>query len=274
VAVRQNEASVAQEANSNRSRYKRLVPRLVDLAERNRSALIWAVMLFPLFFVTLLIAGKLFAPAPYRALIAEDGIVEYSTFLVYLLASGFAVALTLDLYQQRQKFYALLYCLLATGLFVIGMEEISWGQRIFNLENPTVLNEKGEMNFHNMGSFPLHISFIIVGFYGAFARILVPRPLKERYPRLVDLLTPQYPLFFYFFIPLSLYAYYEYLYRRYLVPLGLEWREFFSTDSFVIGNDQEPIELLLSLGFLLFVIANNYLHGTHSLPWSFSPGRR
>jgi hypothetical protein len=161
------------------------------------------------------------------------------------------------------------------------MEEVSWGQRVFNIDNPASLDEapalvnlQGELNFHNMSVFPLHISFIIVGFYVAFARILVPRRLKEGYPRLVDLLTPHYPLFFYFFIPLSLYAYYEYLYRRYLVPLGLEWSEFFSTDSFVIGNDQEPIELLLSLGFLLFVIANNYLHGAHSRSWRFSSGRR
>jgi hypothetical protein len=73
------------------------------------------VALFPLSFVTLLIAGKLFAAGPYRALIAEDGIIEYATFVVYLLASGFAVALALDLYRQRQTFSALLYCLLAQG---------------------------------------------------------------------------------------------------------------------------------------------------------------
>jgi hypothetical protein len=74
----------------------------------------------------------------------------------------------------------------------------------------------------------------------------------------VELLTPPYRLFFFFFATLSLYAYYEYLYYWYLSPLGLQWSGFFTDESFVDGGDQEPIELLLSLGFLLFVAVNWY----------------
>jgi hypothetical protein len=54
-------------------------------------------------------------------------------------------------------------------LFVIGMEEISWGQRIFQMETPSVLkthNWKGEINFHNVDAFPLHNAYTVVGFYG------------------------------------------------------------------------------------------------------------
>ena len=46
-----------------------------------------------------------------------------------------------------------------------------------------------------------------------------------------------------------------------LTPLHLNWTEFyreFYAESFITGKDQEPIELLLALGFLLFVAINRY----------------
>jgi hypothetical protein len=94
-------------------------------------------------------------------------------------------------------------------LFVIGMEEISWRQRIFKIETPSVLethNWKGEINFHNVDAFPLHNAYILVGFYGAFARLLTPGLVKRRQPMLVDLFTPPYTLLLYFFLPCALYV--------------------------------------------------------------------
>jgi hypothetical protein len=43
-----------------------------------------------------------------------------------------------------------------------------------------------------------------------------------------------------------------------LLPLGLQWSDLFTDESFIIGKDQEPIELLLGLGFLLFVLVNKF----------------
>ena len=59
----------------------------------------------------------------------------------------------MDLRRQRETVFFLAYSFLAIGLLVIGMEEISWGQRIFNMDTPSVLethNVKGELNFHNV----------------------------------------------------------------------------------------------------------------------------
>ena len=193
---------------------------------------------------------------------AEDNIVEYATFFAYLLGALVAMNLALDLRRQREALFFLSYSFLAVGLFVIGMEEISWGQRIFNIETPSVLeasNWKGEINFHNIDGFPLHNAYIVVGFYGAFARLLTPGLVERRDPMLVDLFTPPYPLFLYFFLPCALYVHYQYLYYRYLVPLDLEWAEYNGMfGESVTSNGQEPIELLLSLGFLLFVVVNRY----------------
>jgi hypothetical protein len=178
-----------------------------------------------------------------------------------LLACTFAVALALDLHRQRERVYAVLYFFLSAGLFLIAMDEISWGQRIFNIKTPEFFerrNQKAEITFHNMYGFPLHKAFVVVGFYGAFSRLLLSRSFKRHHPMLVELLTPPYRLFFFFFATFSLYAYYEYLYYWYLSPLGLQWSGFFTDESFIDGKDQEPIELLLSLGFLLFVAVNWY----------------
>jgi len=241
-----------------------LSDRLERLVLEHRREVVWTVALFPVLFVVLMAIGKLLTPRLYQLLIAEDRVVEYATFLTFLLAAFVAIRLAIDFLGQHETLFFLSYSLLAAGLFLIAMEEISWGQRIFGIETPSLLesrNSKGELNFHNIDSFPLHNAFIVVGLYGAFARLLLPGRVKRNQPMLVDLFTPPYALFLYFFLPCALYIHYQYLYYRYLVPLDLEWKEFNSgmhANAFVTGKDQEPIELLLSLGFLLFVVVNRY----------------
>ena len=256
-----------------------LSDRLARLVLERRPTVVWAVTLFPLLFVVLMAIGKLLTPRLYRYLIAEDTVVEYATFVTFLLAALVAVRLAIELREQHETVFFLSYSLLAAVLFMIAMEEISWGQRIFSIETPSFLesrNRKGEINFHNFGGFPVHNAFIVVGLYGAFARLLVPSRVKRRQPMLVDFFTPPYTLFLYFFLPGALYAHYQYLYYRYLVPLDLNWVDFYSefyADAFVTGKDQEPIELLLSLGFLLFVVVNRYRY-TQSLATPPAGGAR
>ena len=235
--------------------------RFVSWVIRHREGITWGIMLFPLLFITLMVTGKLLTPAFYRTLIAENNVVELATCLAYLLASAAAVSLAVDLWRQNYPIFSLMYSVLSTGLFVIAMEEISWGQHL--LKNPTPkffqeYNRQGETNFHNIDAFPLHAAFIMVGLYGAFSRMILPERLKKQNMRLVELLTPPYYLFLYFFMTAGLYAYYEYLYLTQLQPSGLQWEEFFAEETFIAGKDQESIELLLGLAFLLFVLVNKF----------------
>lgn len=238
--------------------------RLIEVTSAHNQKVAIATALFPLLFVAGMAVGKIATPRLYRYVTAEDSAVEYATFLIYIIASFLAIRLVIDLRKKYSKLYLISYSILAAGLFVIGMEEISWGQRIFNIETPSSLkthNYKGELNIHNIKSFPLHNAYIGVGLYGAFARLLIPRSIKNRRRMLVDLFTPPYFLCLYFFIPAVLYIHYQYLYYGFLAPLGLSWTEFYGelyTESFITGRDQEPIELLLALGFLLFVAINRY----------------
>ena len=233
--------------------------RFVSWMMRHRDGVAWSVMLFPLFFVSLMIIGKLLAPYTYRFFISENNVVELATLLVYLLACGIAASLALDLWRQNYPIYSMMYFILSAGLFVVSMEEISWGQHFIKNTSPSFFetyNRQGETNFHNIDAFPLHNAFILVGLYGAFSRMLLPSAFKRRHPSFVDLLTPRHYLFLFFFITFALYIYYQYLYYTHLLPLGLLWEEYFTPEHFIGGKDQEPIELLLGLGFLLFVAAN------------------
>src|SRR3546814_761167 len=234
-------------------------------AIEDRPWVMQAVALAPVLYVALVAAAKLVGPGGYMALVREDGPVEWATTLAYLLACGFALHLGLRLRRRAAPvlpFLPVLYVLLACGLFVVAMEEISWGQRLMGIETPETVastNVKGELNFHNHEDFPLELAFAIVGFYGAFARFLVPPALKRRYRVATELLTPPPALFLYFFCAFALFAYFHYVVVTYgdaLAAAGTSWEEYWSQGQFVIGKDQEPIELLLAGGFLLFVLRN------------------
>jgi len=232
--------------------------RPVQLALDYEQRVLWAVTLFPLLAVALIAACKL-TPRLYMAVIREDGLVEWATALVYCVATAFAVSLVFHFWRDKEKIYALLYGILAIGMFFVAMEEISWGQRQLGLETPDTIrdiNYKGEFNLHNVSSFPLHESYIVVGLYGAFSRLISTSLLRIRNKKFINLLTPPYALCLYFFIPFAYYAYTEILYYTVLLPSGLQWSDYWNDEHFIIGKDQEPLELLLSFGFLLFTMFN------------------
>lgn len=224
----------------------------------------WLVALFPLFSVAITLNLKVVTPGLYRHLIREDGIVEWATAFAFLVAGGIAGLLSIRLWQDRRVVLAVMYAGLAIGLVFVMLEEISWGQRILNLETTDYFLEhstKEEINIHNLEAFPLGLAFIVVGFYGAFARILVPSSVRQRFPWEVELLTPRLVLSSYFLVTFAIYVYFEYMYYAVMQPLGIVLRRDYQWDNhFIIGKDQEPVELLLAIGFLLFVYNNWQLH--------------
>ena len=116
---------------------------------------------------------------------------------------------------------------------------------------------KDEINLHNLQQFPLQVAFMVVGFYGAFSRFLASGTLRRRFPREVELLTPRYALAGYFLPTLLLYVYFEYVYRAVMLPLGITVRRSYDWSvHFIDAKEQEPLELLLALGFLVFVLDN------------------
>ena len=98
--------------------------------------------------------------------VVEDGILEYLT-AVLLFIIGAVSLRRIVLYRHLQKFMFL--C--TNGAIVLLMffgagEEISWGQRIFDIESTDYFlayNRQGELNLHNMSLNGVNMNALIFG---------------------------------------------------------------------------------------------------------------
>jgi hypothetical protein len=133
-------------------------------------------------------------PSTRRAaewLMHEDYPVEDVTFLALLVASilGFRVSL-----QHRRAGGARLewafWTLLSVGLFLVAMEEVSWGQWIFFWHTPKAIqhvNGQQETNLHNLGGLQgksdwMRLVPVVGGLVGLFL---------DRIPRFRRIATPR-----------------------------------------------------------------------------------
>lgn len=94
-------------------------------------------------------------PAAFHGHAQEDRALEWASALLLLGASAmFAVEAVRRAFSGGWRVVgAAAAGLLAMVLLVIGMEEISWGQRLFGFATPDTLaavNWQGEFNFHNV----------------------------------------------------------------------------------------------------------------------------
>jgi hypothetical protein len=202
----------------------------------------------------------------YRFLTIEDGPIETLTALIYLTSCVIALSVGRQLYHRGQWLSSIMYFFLSIGFLLICMEEISWGQRLFDLSTPEFFrthNYQKEINLHNLSftyNYLLHGSYILVGGYGALAFLIVWTGIVNRSKSSVDLFVPPWYLATYFFLVCLLYLYYDYLSEFLVAQYGeqVDWaRNPKERDRyFMSGKDQEPMELILSLGFLLFVGIN------------------
>lgn len=237
------------------------------------------VFFFPLFLVFLFAVFKIKDAYRYHLLIAEDGIVERLQFLFFLFAGIFSFLTALNFFKKKDFWQGAVFLALSLGFFFIAGEEISWGQRILEIETPEELAQKniqGEITIHNLnfiqGKLPQ--IYILIGLWGTFGWIIAQK-LEKRNPKMNKLFPAKN--FSLYFLPLLLY----YLWVRYLdepvatfirdlrLPsfdfLGkdtLLWLQFWLHedlnffDTFIGTRDQEPAELIFSLGVFLFALHN------------------
>lgn len=168
-------------------------------------------------------------------LCVEDGIVENSEAILYLLAGlGFLL-----IYVKRSKNW----WHLALALLFLGMagEEINWGQRIFGIQSPEIMvehNVQGEISLHNLDGIHQHIRFVGVIFIMLYFFLA---PVLSRYNvgfrAFVDRLKlPVYPIWG---LPVLTIAVVLMTYFRYVLHL---------TDF----NMNEVGELYIALGMFFF----------------------
>lgn len=111
----------------------------------------------------------MFNPPLFNALSLEDSVFEDITAALLLLSSGYLIALVFISTPKLQRWSvrSVLILSLAFVFFLIGMEEISWMQRIFDVATPSWLQENNyqyELNLHNVATASTENLFYACGF--------------------------------------------------------------------------------------------------------------
>jgi len=203
----------------------------------------WAVvlMLFPL--VTVIgFAWTLSLHTTHLAttrLLLEGGPVEIITFLAFLGAAVAALvaarrARTVSIGVSR---FLLLFAIVA---FVASMEEISWGQSIFDYDTPAAverINAQGELNLHNLPGLDELNSFVLPAF-GMFGLWMLRRWKRP----LLRLLRP----------PLVLASYFAVITVAGLVAFITEWWIVRFSLGMVMAWLTEAIEMVMGLSCLIY----------------------
>jgi len=142
----------------------------------------WGITLFtiPLGGAVLLGITAL-RPPLYLALVREDSLLEWAQVAAYLGATGFAACTAYRLGHVDERAYATFFALFACCCLFAAGEEISWGQRLFEIGTPRELasiNGQGELNVHNVveaqGKFNLALATISL--YAMVAPYTARRP--------------------------------------------------------------------------------------------------
>lgn len=92
-------------------------------------------------------------PVNFTRFITEDHFAEYGTSVCFGLAG--VILLTLS-FMRGPKIRRIIWIFIGVTALVIAAEEISWGQRIFNVGTPGILSEHNlqkEVTLHNLVAF-------------------------------------------------------------------------------------------------------------------------
>ena len=210
-------------------------------------------LLLAMFFMTL----KIWSPETYLDLIQEDSILENMQAATYFVAFLFALYIAWQLLHQELIIISICYMILALGFMFICLEEISWGQRIFHLHTPQYFvqhNHQREISVHNLYPIQtwLHEIYMLVCLYGGLAFLILPR-IGIKSPLLRKLYAPEWFLSLYFLLVFLVYFTLDKMTVLAYERLGVK---FMRLGYFLLWRDQEPAELLLALGMLLFVVHN------------------
>ena len=221
-----------------------------------------SVYIFPLILTALILLVKILVgptSEQWRYMSSEGSLSEYGTAIAYFLMLVFTYPIAKQFKRQGQRLMSTVYWILTAAAFFVGMEEISWGQRLLGYEEPEFWskhNVQSEFTFHNFGFFQehlLHLSFIVVGFIGSFCWIALRYwqrrqedksishsndPLSRRLD--LNYILPDWPISSFFYPVLIFY-----------IVIDTQLRDRY---EFLKSADQEHWEFVMSLGILLFFV--------------------
>ena len=188
----------------------------------------------------------------WRRIESEGGLFEYGTSLAYILAFVFALPVARYFHQTKQKRLGFFYYFMAGCFLFVGLEELSWGQHLLAWQSPEFFeayNAQQETTIHNLIWVNEHIDYgyWILGLLGGLAWLFSS---QIKHWRSHVYLIPDWYLSSFFFLVFYSYA---------IGAFDRQIQSFFQSSNleflsqFVLPFG-EFAELLLGLGFLLFVL--------------------
>ena len=214
------------------------------------------IFLFPILIASSFLMLKVLDSNLYINLIQEDTYLEYTQAIFYLLTFIISSLVVFRYLRKKEIVIGGLFLMFSLTMLFVFLEEISWGQRIFDFESPEYFeehNDQNELTIHNLKPFMKIIAelYIVIAFIGTFGWYLTGKLRDGKAKDILLSITPKKHLMFYFLPALLVYSLLEWLLPFFETEFGLAWA--FKGDFFV-WRDQEPAEFILSLGFLLFAI--------------------
>ncbi|HZL12482.1 MAG TPA: hypothetical protein VFC65_21045 [Prolixibacteraceae bacterium] len=142
--------------------------------------------------ITILIVSLVFlviflvTPSAFSAGSQEDSIIEWGSFIFLILSCILFILSFVKGQNNRQvkPLTMLIFLLFAFTFFLIGMEEVSWLQRVIGIETPEILknNMQSEMNLHNFATSKVEDAYYFSAFLVLvllpYIRIIFPNLLK------------------------------------------------------------------------------------------------
>jgi hypothetical protein len=136
----------------------------------------------------------------WSAVAQEDGIIEWATFLAFVIAAGWLVVVVRRV--SPSWWFQGASVLLAAFCLVVAGEEISWGQRLFGFMPPDVFLERNfqqELNLHNVLmderglGFALESKHLVIAIVVGFC-VLWPVLVRQRRLQVFAPLAPPFAL--------------------------------------------------------------------------------
>ncbi len=214
----------------------------------------WIIFFVPILLIGVVFLNKILSGINdpfYKDLASEDNLIENLTVYAYFIASGFSLYVLKNVRKNTGVFA--IFLISSIIFLVVGLEEISYGQRILGFSELMFSNNmQGEINIHN-SSFVQpyrHFYYIIISFLGSFSCIMFPKiQFFSKNKLFIKCLPPKF-LSSYFVSVLSIVLAMKYVPAQFIngnVTFG-----------FFLNYDSEFFELILALGLMLFAIYSFY----------------
>lgn len=211
----------------------------------------WKVLIFffPLPIILLFVFIYLRNQQLYRWMISEDSLIEWSQFALIAGSSFLSMMLSIFL-KKKDKFLAIVFLILSIGLFVVAGEEISWGQRILEIQTPKELAQRNlqeEITIHNIDVLfgLVYRGYMAIGLVGGLLWMTKNKLKKKLFlplNQITNIFIPDWYLSIYFIIA------FIYNFDRIYI-------------SCYVGESllEEPMEFILMLAFFIFFL-EKYIH--------------